>query len=157
MLKSNDKLDTLKIISQEFNNAGITWALGGSMLLYFKGIVNEFNDIDLMVMFEDVELIKNIMHSLNAELLPPHPNDKYNSKAFLQYVINGVDVDIIAGFGIINEGELHDCSLHSDQIIEKINLDGEAIPLQSIELWHRYYKLMGRENKVRIINEKTLI
>ena len=36
----------------------VTWAVGGSLLLYFKGIVDEFHDIDLMVMAEDTKEAK---------------------------------------------------------------------------------------------------
>jgi len=31
-------------------------------------------------------------------------------------------------------------------------VDGIKIPLQSLEEWHTYYKLMGREEKVKMID-----
>ena len=44
----NKKIELLKKIALRFNDANITWALGASMLLYFKKITIEFHDIDLM-------------------------------------------------------------------------------------------------------------
>lgn len=47
--------------------------------------------------------------------------------------------------------ELFDCSLKEEQIVEKIPLGKEIIPLQSPELWCNYYRLMGRTEKVKMI------
>lgn len=43
-----EKLELLEKIAYHFNKENVEWALGASMLLYFKGITTEFNDIDLM-------------------------------------------------------------------------------------------------------------
>lgn len=151
-----DKIKILKKIAREFNQAHITWSLGASMLLYFKGITTEFYDIDIMIVNEDAELVKRIMKSLSAELQPPKPNDKYQTKTFLEYVLEGVDVDIMGGFGIVYGGKTIDCSLHPDQIVEYLDLGNEKIPLQSVDLWCKYYELMGRDNKVQMIKNATI-
>ena len=39
----NKKIELLKKIALRFNDANITWALGASMLLYFKKITIEFH------------------------------------------------------------------------------------------------------------------
>lgn len=150
------KTDVLKVVAHAFNQAGITWSLGGSMLLYFKGITTEFSDIDIMVMTEEIELVKSVMALLKGELQPPNPNAQYKTKVFLEYVISEVDVDLMAGFRILNDGILYDCSLEPSQIVEWIDLDGEKIPLQSVELWCQYYELMGRDHKVQRIKKALL-
>ena len=49
MMKTvKEKLELLEKIAYHFNKENVEWALGASMLLYFKGITTEFNDIDLM-------------------------------------------------------------------------------------------------------------
>ena len=70
----------------------------------------------------------------------------------MEFVIDGVDVDVMAGFSIVSDGMAHDCSLQKEQIVETFMLDGEVIPLQSVELWRRYYALMGRSSKVDMID-----
>lgn len=146
------KLELLKQIASQFNREGITWALGASMLLYFKQIVSEFHDIDLLVANEDAVQAKYILDKLGHRQ-PPKPNEKYASKEFLEYDIDGIDVDLMVGFAIKKDNEVHDCSLSKSQITEYFELDGVRIPLQSVELWHKYYLLMDRADKVALIEK----
>ena len=150
MNELNEKIKLLKEIAQRFNTAYITWALGASMLLYFKGITSMFNDIDLMISNDDAESVRKILSEM-GELQPPNPNPKYKTKVFMEFVINSVDVDVMAGFSILNDGKIYDCSLDKDQIVEWFTLGNTKIPLQSPLLWCEYYKLMGRKEKVDMI------
>ena len=151
MTETDTKIELLKKIAQRFNAANITWALGASMLLYFKGITPTFHDIDLMISNEDVESVRKILSEM-GELQPPNPNPKYKTKAFMEFVINSMDVDVMAGFAILNNGKTYDCSLTKEQIVEWLALEDAKIPLQSPLLWRRYYELMGRKEKVDMIN-----
>lgn len=149
-----EKIELLKRIAHRFNEAHITWALGASMLLYFKGITSEFHDIDLMISNTDVECVRSILSEM-GEIQPPNLNSKYQTKTFMEFIIDSVDVDVMAGFSILSSGKLFDCSLQEDQIVEKMPLGTEFIPLQSPLLWREYYRLMGRKEKVEMI-EKAL-
>ena len=150
MNELNKKIKLLKEIAQRFNTAYITWALGASMLLYFKGITSTFNDIDLMISNDDAESVRKILSEM-GEFQPPNPNPKYKTKVFMEFVINSVDVDVMAGFSILNDGKIYDSSLDKDQIVEWFTLGNTKIPLQSPLLWCEYYKLMGRKEKVDMI------
>lgn len=150
MATQQEKIELLKKIAHRFNACGVTWALGASMLLYFKGIAPDFHDIDLMISTSDVEQVRSILSEIGT-LQPPNPNPKYHTKAFLEFVIDAMDVDIMAGFSILCDGKLYDCSLQKEQIVEYLTLDGEKIPLQSPQLWCEYYRLMGRPAKVEMI------
>lgn len=66
-------------------------------------------------------------------------------------MIDGVEVDMMAGFVIVRDGVDYDCSLLPEQVAEYIQLKGETIPLQSLDDWRRYYELMGRTEKVKLI------
>lgn len=101
MTETDKKIELLKEIARRFNTANITWALGASMLLYFKGITSTFHDIDLMISNEDVESVRKILSEM-GELQSPNPNPKYKTKAFMEFVINSMDVDVMAGFAILN-------------------------------------------------------
>lgn len=145
------KLNVLSRIAEKLNAAGLTWAVGASLLLYFKGIVDSFNDIDLMLSVEDAEAAKNLLLGMGT-LLPPKPNQKYKTPHFYEFVIDGVDVDVMGGFIIVNNGRDYDCSLTEAGIAERISVGGQAVPLQSVSDWRRYYALMGRDNKVAMID-----
>ena len=155
MNELNEKIELLKEIAQRFNTTGITWALGASMLLYFKGITSTFHDIDLMIADENVEAVREILSEM-GELQPPNPNPQYKTKAFMEFVINSIDVDVMAGFSIVKDGKTYDCSLDKAQIVEWLTLGNTEIPLQSPLLWCKYYKLMGRKEKVDMIESALL-
>lgn len=69
----------------------------------------------------------------------------------IDLMIANEDVDVMAGFSIISDEKLFDCSLQEEQIVEKMSLGTEIIPLQSPLLWRKYYQLMGRNEKVKMI------
>ena len=152
MAEIEEKIKLLKRIAHQFNKFNVTWALGASMMLYLKGIAREFHDIDLMISNDDVEIARIILSDM-GEIKPPNqnPNPMYQTKSFMEFTIDTIDVDVMAGFSIINDAKLFDCSLKKEQIVEKILLGTELIPLQSPLLWCEYYRLMGRKEKVDMI------
>lgn len=152
MPKIGQKIELLKKIALQFEKAHITWALGGSMMLYFKGIVPVFQDIDLMVADADAQTAQSILCSM-GQMQPQTPNPKFRSKAFMEFVIDSVDVDVIAGFAIVSGDSVVDCSLQKEQIVERMPLGEACIPLQSPALWCRYYRLMDRTEKAQMIEQ----
>lgn len=152
MPEIGQKIELLKKIALQFEKAHITWALGGSMMLYFKGIVPVFQDIDLMVADADAQTAQSILCSMGQMQQQP-PNPKFRSKAFMEFVIDAVDVDVIAGFAIVSGDSVVDCSLQKEQIAERMPLGEACIPLQSPALWCRYYRLMDRTEKAQMIEQ----
>jgi len=145
------KLTTLSHIAKEFNEKNVTWAVGASMLLYFKGIASEFHDIDLMVAEEDVEIVKDLLLSFGS-IKAPNPNIKYKTKYFLEFVVDGIDIDVMAGFIIVNKDEDFYFPLKKENINDYTVVNEIKIPLQSVEEWSYYYDLMGRDEKVKMID-----
>ena len=153
-----EKIQLLIKIAHKLNEANIEWALGASMMLYFKGIVTEFHDIDLMVAESDAKRVDLILSEMGKKCPSnPTPNPMYKTKSFMEFVIDSIDIDVMAGFGIIKDGKFYDCSLCKDQIVEKITLGNEPIPLQSPSLWIKYYRLMGRDKKAEMIEKAIQI
>lgn len=151
----NRKFAVLLKIAHVLNENQVLWAVGGSMLLYFKGKTDVFHDIDLMVGEKDIEKARGLLLSM-GELSPEHPDNesgKYKTRHFLEFHIDGVDVDVMAGLVIVRDGKEYDCSLLEEQVAERIPLKGEPIPLQALSDWRRYYELMGRTSKVEMIDK----
>lgn len=146
------KLKVLSSLAILINQKNITWAIGGSVLLYIKGLVDDFNDIDILVIEEDVESLKEILLA-HGQLINHSLNSKYQTKHFYEFVIDGVDIDIIAGFTIVDKEKAYYFPLKSDEILEFVELNKVIIPLHSIQIWRIYYELMGRSEKVRIIDD----
>ena len=134
------------------NGSQVLWAVGGSMLLYLKGKTDVFHDIDLMVGEGDIEKVKSLLSSI-GKLAPENPDLHYKTRHFLEFNIDGIDIDVMAGFVIISNGKDYDCSLLPEQVTEHTLLNGEMIPLQSLRDWRKYYELMGRTSKVEMIDQ----
>ena len=150
MAEIGKKLQVLKAVARQFNRHRVTWAVGGSLLLYFKGITDDFHDIDLFILQRDVPLVRRIlegMGSLQASMDSP----QYQTRTFLEYDIDGVELDVMAGFAIVDGVVTYDCSLELPQIRERILLEGETIPLMDLRLWATYYKRMHRPDKAERI------
>lgn len=149
------KLSVLSKIAHMLNDNQVLWAVGGSMLLYFKGKTDVFHDIDLMVGEGDIETVKSLLLSV-GELSPARTGApsavQYKTRHFLEFTIDGVEVDVMAGLVIVKNGRDYDCSLFPEQVAEWIPLMGELIPLQALSDWRRYYALMGRASKVEMID-----
>lgn len=145
------KLRVLSKIAGELNQHQITWAVGASLLLYFKGKTAVFHDLDLMVAEADAEKAGQILRSLGT-LQPPDPHRQFQSKCFMEFVIESVEVDVIAGFTIVTADQRHYFPLRKEQIKDHTMVDGITVPLQSLAEWRHYYELMGRTEKVKMID-----
>ena len=108
-----------------------------------------------MVSVHDAEQVRTILSEM-GELHPPAsaPDPMYRTKVFMEFTIDSVDIDVMAGFTIVNEGKVYDCSLCKEQIVERMTLGTEIIPLQSPILWCKYYRLMGRNKKADLIERR---
>lgn len=149
--ETEHKLHVLAKVACIFNQNHITWAVGASLLLYFKEKTDIFHDIDIMILESDVPKVKKILSEIGT-LLPANPNPQYKTRHFIEAVVDDVDLDIMAGFVIVNAGKDYDCSLKKEEIKENILIFGQTIPLHSLEKWNYYYTLMGRMDKVRMLS-----
>lgn len=142
--------DSLLKIADIFNQHNVTWALGASMLLHYKGLVSKPNDIDIIVSLDDVELADTLLNGIGVKR-PDNPDKHYKTKHFLEYVIDDIDVDIMAGFIINYNGHSYEYEL-SPETFENIYIENVLINLCPIEDWYVLYSLMpNRQAKIDII------
>ena len=151
MPATEEKLAVLARIGTMFDAAGICWAVGGSLMLYLRGITDVFHDIDLMVAESDALRAKELLLRLGA-LAPPHPAGQYQTRHFYEFTVDGVEIDLIAGFVITAGGTAQECPLLPADIDGSITVGGAVIPLHALAVWRRYYMLMGRTEKVAMID-----
>lgn len=151
MTEMEHKLKVLSNIAKVFNDNQIKWAVGASLLLYFKGITDNFHDIDVMVAEEDAVRMKELLLEVGT-LESTGDNAQYKTKHFYEFVVDEVEIDVMGGFIIVKDGKAYNCSYTEDSVVEHMQVNGQTVPLQSIPLWRRYYELMGRDTKVAIID-----
>lgn len=144
-------LQTLSQVAKKFNASDITWGVGASMLLNQLGLVEEPNDIDIVVALHDIEKAVDMLSGM-GEKKTCDANANYSTECFYEYVINGVDLDVMAGFAINHHSgvfhypfDRHSISMHKE-------IHGVMIPFTSPEDWFVIYQLIpNREAKVNMI------
>lgn len=132
---------TLKDIAQVLNALEIEWAIGGSLLLFFKGIIDKPKDIDLMIKPNDSKLVFDALNEMGPY---DHgdPVKGYATKIFRKYTINSIEVDVIGGF-VITKGSAPYEHPFSKESIEEIEILDWTVNLDNIENWLETYKKMG--------------
>lgn len=149
-------LDTLSYIGSKLNEENIAWAVGASILLNHYGLVDKPNDIDIMVNIKDIEKADKVLTSLGKRKIQEKVST-YDTEYFYEYVVNGIDVDVMAGM-IINHGEgAYRYKFDNEAITSKKIINGIEIPLTSLEDWYVLYQVIpNRERKVKLIEEYLL-
>jgi hypothetical protein len=151
MENNEQKLAVLKRIGKALNQKRVRWGLGGSLLLYFEGIASTFHDIDILIAEKDLSKALIALRFL-GKAENPNPQEGFHTKHFIEYNFEGVEIDLIAGFVIVHNGKDYYLPLRQREIAEYALLEGTKIPLMSVRAWERYYDLMGRKDKVALIN-----
>ena len=146
---TEEKLRALARAAEALNRSGVVWALGASAMLYLRGLAGTFHDIDLMVTEADADAARAILDRLGTRQ-PPHSAGTYRTRVFLEYEVEGVEFDLIAGFVIVSGGQSHSCPLRPEDIDGEVSVLGQRIPLHSLACWQRCYALMGRAEKAAL-------
>ena len=138
-MEQQRKLAVLARIAAELRQADVTWALGASGLLYFRGLAPDFHDLDLMVALEDAGKAERILDRL-GQPLPPKPNVSIDPTAvFREYTVDGMEADLMEGMVIVKDGAAHDCSLRPEDIGGTVTVCGQHVPPHSPARRRRYY------------------
>lgn len=144
-------LNTLSYIGEKLNDSNIVWAVGASILLNKFKLIDKPNDIDIFIDMKDIDKADEILKSL-GEKKPWEKTSTYSTKRFYEYVINGFDVDVIAGFRVNHNSGVFEYIFDHNSISECDRINGVDIPFTSLEDWYVIYQLIpNREEKVRMI------
>lgn len=133
----------LKIV-KNFSEKNIGWAIGCSMNLFLRGIVDEFHDLDLIVALEDIPKIKEIMENdFHGILMATGGNGYCESDMYLHYQVDRIDVDVISGFRVMTYGTSYYYQYNKNEIdlLEVVNAD-ITVPLISLEAMFILYFMM---------------
>ena len=142
------KYTVLMCIARIFNEKGIRWAVGASLMLCLRGVVKDFNDLDILVDEADLEAARQILLGMGT-LHPSAPNPDFCSKHFLEFTVGGVGVDLLAGFAVKKDGVIHRFPMEERH--DHANVLGESIPMESLGRWRDCYEAMGRTEKMRLV------
>jgi hypothetical protein len=143
--------NTLKTIASRLNERKILWALGGSWLLQLQGQPIIPHDIDLLVAIQDAMAAEEVLQSLGTLQTPKPLDPRYLTGYFREYRINGVDVDLIGDFKIVDQGITFSYPFDEQSVVKDFWIEGIKIPCTSLEDWFILYRLMGRNEKASLL------
>lgn len=143
--------NTLSYIGKKLNDEGILWGVGASILLNKFGFIDKPNDIDIFISLDDIEKADEILKSI-GEKKKWEKASTYSTKYFYEYVINGIDIDVMAGFAVNHNNGTFRYVFDEKSISEFQIINGISIPFTSLEDWYVIYQLIPkREAKVEMI------
>ncbi|MGO1653069.1 hypothetical protein [Senegalia sp. (in: firmicutes)] len=149
-------LETLSYIGEKLNNSNIRWAVGASVLLNQFGLIDKPNDIDIFVDIKDIHKADEILKGIGKKK-KWEKNEIYSTKYFYEYIIDGTDIDVMAGFAIKHKSGVFEYDFNGNSISEFRIINGVNIPFTSLEDWYVIYNLIpNREYKADLI-EKYLL
>jgi len=142
-MDAEDKLSALARVARALNGAGVTWAVGASALLYFEGIADTFNDLDLMIAEGDMPAAAQAMRAIGANALTMSgPSAAYATEYFFEYQLNDVDFDLLCGFAIRRADEVYRYPFSGERVVSTTQVNGETVPLTPLADWYVLYLLM---------------
>ncbi|GCD12454.1 nucleotidyltransferase family protein [Clostridium tagluense] len=143
--------EALSYIGEKLNENGVVWAVGASILLHHYGLIDNPNDIDILVDLNDIEKVDKILKSIGEKKVR-EKSDTYSTKYFYEYVVHGVDIDLMAGLSINYKNGTYEYIFDHTSISEYKKINGVNVPLSSLEDWYVIYQLIpGRDIKVKMI------
>ena len=138
---------TLIKLCNLFDDHNIRFGIGASLLLKSYGIVDKASDIDLIVHIDDVKQVQELMDKMGV-VQKSSDTTLYFSEVFLEYNVEGVDVDIMSNFTIKTGEDFYVYPF----CVEEIQRRGEAqLPYLSLREWEKAYRLMGRIWKADLV------
>lgn len=144
--------NVLTKISKALNNSDILWSVGASLLLNRYGLADNPTDIDITVSVSDIHKIDKILSSMGQKQ-PESTSDIYLTDYFYEYVIDGINVDVMAGLKIRSGNSVFTYKFDKESVPHSFEIDNVKIPFSTLEEWSVLYSLMPqREAKVRLIN-----
>ena len=148
--------NTLSYIGKKFNEERIVWGVGASILLNHYGLIDKPNDIDILVDLKDIEKADKVLKSIGEKIVW-EKTDIYSTKFFYEYLVNGFEVDVMAGLSINYDNGIFKYIFDQSSISEIKVINGVNIPLTSLEDWYVIYQLIpNREIKVSMIENYLL-
>lgn len=147
--------ESLSSIAEKFNESEIIWAVGGSLLLNYYGLVNDPKNIDILVDIKDVKIADSILKSIGKKRASEKKNE-YSTLYYYEYVINGDSVHLMAGITINHKEGSFKYVFNNSSITKQNKIDGQVIPMTSLEDWFVLYNVAPMESKKVKLIEKYI-
>lgn len=131
----------LKKLCDAFKREKLHWALAWSAGLFFRGIVDDFHDLDIVVESINREKMVQFLNTVGAEIESEYNDPCFTTKVFFRCYLDGVEMDIMSDFGMtVNQ---IDYKLEFSMAeIDIISANGMNIPIYTAEVQYLLYAIL---------------
>lgn len=137
-------------LAKLLNNYEITWAYGGSCLLYFLGIQVSPRDLDVVIKLQDIDKAQRILLENGAVLLEEKKSDiHFSTQKFYTFIWGNIEIDLMAAPGIITNDVEYKILFDEKGPWKNVVVNNEKIYLCDPADWLQYYALM-QNRKLRV-------
>jgi len=151
---TNAMTNTIERIGTVLNEAGIHWAIGGSVLLQVSGFAVEPNDLDVIFEKKDADRAVRLLESLGAKRASD-PSYHYQSYSFTEMMVGGVEVDLMAGLTVIKDRVHYVYPFDRSTPVDMRVVGTVTVPFMTLEDWLVLYDLMpGKAWKAALIADR---
>lgn len=131
----------LQKLCYAFRKENLHWALAWSAGLFFRGIVDDFHDLDIVVESITRERMVQFLQSVGAVIESEDNDPCFTTRVFFRCSLDGVEMDIMSDFGMtVNQ---IDYKLEfSKKEIDIISINGMNIPIYAAEVQYLLYAIL---------------
>ena len=137
-----ERREAFELVVKEFQKRNLSWALGCSMNLFFRGIVDDFNDIDIITNETSIKDLKETLEGLGAVLVGTGGNGYCESDYYYHFQLGRVDIDVISGFRILTYNSQYYYCYKKQQLDYFTVTDELSINLYPLEAMYILYYMM---------------
>lgn len=135
--------EVLEKLCRALSQTTITWALSMSAALFFEGVWDDFNDLDILVDINNVKEFESTFTQLGGEIdHQTRQKEAFTSPYYKEGILDGVHFDLIGDITIDTYNTRYRYSLKRDDI-EFLYLEKNvAIPVCPVEVNYLLYAMM---------------
>lgn len=148
----NERRDVLLKMVKVFKRNNVQWALTSSANLFFRGIVDNFSDFDMLFSMDDIEKAEAALEEIGATLImeDTQKHGYFASGHYREGFVGSVHLDIIGDMTLTTFGTQYKYVLKEEHITYNWDL-AVGVPLSPMEADILFYGMMeGWQPKRRL-------
>ena len=150
-----NRKEVLVNVCSSFNAAGIRYALSCSAALFLQGLVDDFNDFDILVHIDDVNKMEETMKLIGAELLPTIQKPNFTSPYYQEALLQGEHFDLVGDITVATFNKEY-CYPVKVKECQYISVEGiiDVVPVIPIEASFLLYGMMEGWQSKRVFKRE---
>lgn len=133
--------EVLKKVHDMFRNSNIKWGLAWSANLFFRGIIDNFHDLDIIVEPIAIPRLEEVLKNAGVEIYSKENDQCFTTSIFWKCMLDGFQIDLMSDFGM-KVNQINWRYRFSEKEISYVNVQELAIPIFATEIQYLLYAIL---------------